>query len=213
MSSIKKITTMKKIMMFIVLALICQLNPTKLVAQKSQNELVVTVGSGYSLSMAIVRGVINTSLRASGFNEVKTIPIINAQLDYAVADNFSMGVAYSFHKWSIDETRMINDTLYNAQVGLSRQNIGFRPLFHFGSDESLDLYAGGRLGYSVWSGNYAIRNNYGDNRADAVRTPSTFTVQFLFGVRKYFNDFIGINFEVGLGTAPYFMAGGLSFKI
>jgi hypothetical protein len=185
----------------------------KIQAQKLQNELVISAGSGYSLSMALVRSVINTSLRASGFNEVKTIPIINAQLDYAVADNFSIGGAYSFHKWSVDETRMINDTLYNAQVGLSRQNIGIRPLFHFGGDETLDLYAGGRLGYSVWSGNYAIRNNYGDNRADNVRTPSTFTVQFLFGVRKYFNDFIGVNFEVGLGTAPYFMAGGLSFKI
>ncbi len=201
---------MKKI---IILTLSSVLFSLSTFAQKAQNELVITGGIGYSLTTTLVKGVINTSLKASGFQPVKEIPLLNAQLDFAIAENFSIGAAYSFNKFSTEETKTINDTIYNANVSLSRQNIGIRPLFHFGADETLDMYVGGRFGFSTWKGEYSILNNYGDNRANEAKTPNAFTVQVLFGARKYFNDFIGINFEVGLGTAPYFVGGGLSFKI
>ena len=178
-----------------------------------QNEVVISAGAGYSIGLNIVKRAVNAVLKANDFEDATFIPPINVTLDYALADNFSLGAAYTYSGFTANESRMINDTLYNAKVSLTRQNIAIRPLFHFGEDETMDLYAGARLGYSIWNGDYIVTDQFGNNSEDASTIPSVFTVQLLFGVRKYFNDFVGVNFEAGIGNGPYFLAGGVSFKL
>lgn len=183
-------------------------------AQRAQNEVVVTAGVGYSLSMALLKGVVNTSLRAADLNEVKAIPILNGMVDYGVTENFSVGGAYSFHQWNWqDEYTDTAGVTTIGNVNIARHNIGARGLFHFGSNDNIDMYAGARVGYSLWRLKADAANTEGESASEFDAPSGIFTAQALFGARAYFNEIIGANVEVGVGTAPYFIAGGLSFRI
>ena len=192
-------------------------NPT--LAQREQNQMVITAGVGYSIGMAIIKGGINLGLTAASLGKASATPVINGMIDYGITENFSIGAAYSFNKFSWTDSYTSTDTtgatIINAgTVDLARHNIGGRALFHFGSSETTDLYAGARLGTSIWKADYSCVSTSGESSASDFSMPAgIFSIQALFGVRTYFNDFIGANFEVGIGTSPYFIGGGLVFKI
>jgi len=184
-------------------------------AQRAQNEIVITGGVGYSLGLTAAKGVLNIPLRAAGLNKIKSTPIINGMVDYGVTENFSFGGAYSFHQWNWQDE--YQDTITNistfGNVNAARHNIGIRGLFHFGSNENVDMYAGARIGYSLWRAKTDAANTHGESISEFVAPPGIFTAQALFGARAYFNEWLGANVEFGVGTAPYFLAGGLSFRI
>ena len=197
-------------------------------AQESQGEFVVTAGAGVSGGVLIFKGLINVALQEEGLEKLRATPIINGMADYAITDNFSMGAAYSYNhlKWNDNYTSVsyvydstntvVVDSTVTTQTGFvrfTRQNIGIRPLFHFGNGDDLDMYAGARLGFSMWNASYEY--NDGANNSDSGITPKTsvFSVQALFGIRKYFNDNFGLNFEIGIGNSPYFIGGGVNFRI
>lgn len=183
-------------------------------AQRAQNEVVISAGLGYSISQALLKGALNASLKAADLNEVKAIPIINGMVDYGVTENFSIGGAYSFHQWNWqDEYTDSLGVTTAGNVNIARHNIGGRGLFHFGSNEKVDMYAGARVGYSLWRLKADAVNTEGESASEFNAPSGIFSVQALFGARAYFNDFIGANVEIGVGTAPYFVAGGLSFRI
>ena len=183
-------------------------------AQREQNQVVVSAGMGYSIGQALLKAILNATLEASGTNTVSSIPIINVMADYGITENFSLGVAYSFNKFSWSDS--IIDTsgvISSVDLSAARHNIGVRPLFHFGNNEKVDLYTGARLGTSIWALSGSATDSQGNSTGASTDIPTgVVTVQALFGVRTYFTDVIGANFEVGIGNAPYFVAGGLSFK-
>lgn len=183
-------------------------------AQRAENEVVVSAGLGYSLSMALLKGSINLGLRESGLNEIKAIPIINGMVDYGITENFSVGGAYSFHQWNWQDEYTDSVGVTTAgNVNIARHNVGARGLFHFGSNEKVDMYAGARVGYSLWRLKADAANTEGESASEFRAPGGIFTAQALFGARAYFNSVIGANVEIGLGTAPYFIQGGLSFRL
>lgn len=183
-------------------------------AQREQNEVVITAGVGYSLGMALFKGVMNTALRESNLNEIKGTPIINGMVDYGITDNFSVGAAISYHQWNWqDQYTDTSGVTTMGNVRASRNNIGLRGLFHFGNNNRVDLYTGARVGYSLWRFKADASNTNGESASDFSAPAGIFTAQALFGARAYFNEIIGANFEFGIGTAPYFLSGGLSFRI
>lgn len=183
-------------------------------SQKEQNQVVITAGVGYSLGLAALKALANTGLRNNDLEEIKSTPLINGMVDYGITDNFSIGAAYTFHKWTwTDQYTDTSGVMTTGKATAQRQNIAGRALFHFGNADNMDMYAGARLGTSLWKFTAESNDSQGNSASDFSVPSGVFSVQALFGVRAYFNEFIGANFEVGLGTAPYFIAGGISVKI
>lgn len=182
-------------------------------AQREQNQVVVSAGMGYSIGQAIFKGILN-AIEAGGTNTVSSIPIINVMVDYGISENFSLGAAYSFNSFSWSDSSIDpSGVITSVDLSAARHNIGLRPLFHFGNNEKVDLYTGARLGTSIWSLSGSATDSQGNDTGASTDIPAgVVTVQALFGVRTYFTDVIGANFEVGIGNAPYFVAGGLSLK-
>lgn len=174
-------------------------------AQKESNQLVITTGMGYSISQSLIKKVLSTDLSES--EELKSIPLLNLMVDYGISDQFSLGVAYTFNQFAWEESD-VNESL--TSISFTRHNIAGRGLFHFGRNDDLDLYTGLRMGTTIWDIS-SEGNDYDDNSDFSVL--SGLSAQGLFGVRAYFSDVIGVNFEAGLGTGPYFCAGGLSFRL
>lgn len=183
-------------------------------SQTAQGEVNITAGVGYSLGMDLLKRVANTALEAADLNKIKGTPIINGMIDYGVTENFSIGGAYSYHQWTwTDRWKDTNNVSTTGNVKALRHNIGARALFHFGNSDNTDIYAGARVGTSIWQYSADASNTEGEQASDFSAPGGVFTAQALFGVRAYFNEFIGANFEFGIGTAPYMIAGGLTFKI
>lgn len=209
--SINKNKKMKKLLLCFIAS--GMLFSSSINAQREANQVVVTAGVGYSLGMQVLKGALNTSLTAAGLEKIKGTPIINGMVDYGLTENFSLGGAYSFHKWNWSDS--YTDTagvITTGSASIQRQNIAGRALFHFGNNEKVDLYAGARVGTSLWKITADGANSNGDSASDVAVPSGVFSVQALFGVRTYFTDVFGANFEFGIGSAPYFVAGGLSFK-
>lgn len=198
----------------LIMAILVGLVSTNANAQQQQGEAAVTLGIGYSPGLHILRSLANTALAESDLSKISATPIINGMVDFGVTEDFSLGVAYSFLNWNwLDQYTDTNGMTQTADVSAMRHNIGARALFHFGESETTDLYAGARVGATIWN----IRSNIdvdGENTSSNFEIPTLpVSVHALFGVRTYFNDYVGANFEFALGTGPYMLAGGLVFRI
>lgn len=187
--------------------------PEQAAAQKYQGQAVVTGGAGYSVT-GILLGFISDGLDATGtVNSTKT-PVIIGGLDYGLTDRFSLGAVYTYQgvtvKYNTYETTDVNGNIITVtgdfKDRLTRQSIGIRPLFHFGDNDDLDLYAGARFSYVFW--------NYNSDRTD-VNVNDLFKLfgspvkpQALFGMRYFVTENVGVGTEFALG-ATYFISVGL----
>ncbi|MDX2247210.1 MAG: hypothetical protein SF052_10560 [Bacteroidia bacterium] len=166
----------------------------------TKGQLGITANVGYSLIGALFQ------VASVSSEDVGSIPVISGMVDYGVADQFSVGGAVSYQSISVNTTDNLSAEVKNT---LSCVNIGIRPLFHFGNSEELDLYAGIRVGYTVWSGS-TTSNDPAYEPLEIYNIPGLISVQPLFGTTYYFGP-AGINAEIGLGT--YIAALGVKVKI
>lgn len=193
--------------------MMCCLMWTSSLAQNSQGQSVVSFNIGYS----VVGNLLKSSLEV--FEDVKTssIPTLGLTYDYAITDLFSLGVAASYQSVSaeftdtyLDENSMTQTDFVKASF--ARMNFAIRPLIHYGGTDELDLYSGLRIGTVMWNSSYeSSQDDFDFEDADLFNGSRVSVGLVLFGMRYFFTDNIGINFDVQIG-APYIMSGGISAK-
>jgi hypothetical protein len=179
-------------------------------AQNTSGESVVTVGVGYSFFFDFVESALNV------YDDVKTtsIPAIALTYDHAITDNFSLGLAFGFQTLSADfhDTYTdINNNIVTDEVSASvtRMNIAMRPLLHYGGSENLDLYSGLRIGLNSVTTSYeSTQDDFEVPNLGGSRVSVGLVV---FGMRYFFSDKVGVNFDLQLGT-PYIMSVGVAAK-
>ena len=173
---------MKKFLIAFI-AILIFLSPNVSKAQ-SKDEWVLSTGLGYSVAYEL--------LNKNGGSGPK---YLNA--DYGTNDHFSLGVGIS--RFSIKDGGLFGNTNLTGRS----TNIGTRLLWHFGDNDNLDIYAGLRLGIIISNFN-DISWHEGGLGLSIPRV--------LFGVRTYFDNNVGFNFEVGSGL-PYIFNGGIVYRI
>lgn len=175
-----------------------------------EGDLVVGLDVGYSL----IGGLLSTNINGTDVSTGAT-PVINVMVDYGLTDRVSLGLAgayqgifgeYSYSYLDAGSTTVTED----VRTDISRIHVALRPLFHYGNNDQLDLYSGLRIG--------VITNSVSHNSSDPDFAEingfsgSRFTMGLVaFGMRYYFNDMVGFNFEVGLGV-PQIVNGGVSLR-
>lgn len=184
------------------------------------NKIVITANTGGSL-IKFGLELVNNTYTATGLpTTVKTIsslPAFQISGDYYASKIISVGAAVSYQQFGID----FKD--YNYQVGntiqtasfkatLTRTQIGARILFHFYNEKRLDCFSGVRIGPTIWQ----VGVSYPDpsiSQDDLFKIKGGFIgVQVLyFGLRGYFTENFGMNFELAVGS-PYFASAGLNFR-
>ncbi len=198
----------------LILAILVGLVSTNANAQRQQGEIDITAGVGYSLGLHLLRTAANVALTESDLSKISATPLINGMVDVGLTDEFSLGGAYTFLSWNwVDQYTDTNGVAQTANITAIRHNIGARGLFHFGDNDMTDLYAGARVGATLWNVRSDVEVDNENTTADFQVPTLPFSIHALFGVRAYFNDYVGANFEFALGTGPYLLAGGLTFRI
>lgn len=191
------------------------ISPKQAAAQKYRGQSVVTGGVGFSF-VGLLLGVIdNTVDAATDIRSTKT-PVIIGAYDYGVSDRFSVGVGYtyqgitmrydSYYKPNINGS---GDTIVTGDFRdrLSRQNFGIRPLFHFGDNDDLDIYAGLRLSFVRWSYNTNRPDFDASGATRLLSGASPVKAQALFGMRYFFTENLGFNTELAIGPSYFAMVG------
>ncbi|MBN8702918.1 MAG: hypothetical protein J0M08_07625 [Bacteroidetes bacterium] len=194
----------------LIIAISWLVKPNSVFAQKEKGDIVVTGGASFSL-VGLLANLAKESVNTSGSSaSISVTPGMNVMLDYGVAKVFSLGVAASYQSLTSKYSDYYDDNGYyfvgNFKTTISRTNIGVRPLFHFGgTSENLDMYAGGRISYTLWSVT-------GDNTGEFINQfNSRPTFQALVGMRYFFTQNIGFNLEGAIGS-PYYAMMGLNLK-
>ncbi|MCA6362194.1 MAG: outer membrane beta-barrel protein [Bacteroidetes bacterium] len=187
--------------------------PNKAAAQKYQGQSVITGGVGFSLT-GLLFSVIERSLDATTDISSTRTPVLIGAYDYGLSDRFSIGVGYTYQSLTLKyDSYYFNGMTDSLVTGnftdrVVRQNFGIRPLFHFGDNDDLDIYAGVRLSAVRWS--YTTdRTDIGTDRwvSDVLGGFSPVKVQGLFGMRYFFTENIGFNTELAIGPSYFAMVG------
>jgi hypothetical protein len=192
-------------------------------AQDNTGDIVVSAGVGYSMNYQVFvpnGGVWIFRNRQSLLNhEYKAHPVLGASVDFSPVDNLSLGVAYSTFNVESKYDYDYYDSL-SIEEELKVSNYGVRVFGHFlPNNNKVDIYLGGRIGMNVF--NYS--NNLTDQQLNNMDSESallleknfnmTPSIHGGFGVSYYIIKWIGINYELMVGTGPYMMRLGANFRL
>ncbi|MGQ0828543.1 MAG: hypothetical protein ACT4ON_09130 [Bacteroidota bacterium] len=194
--------------------------PNSLIAQKKLGESVITVGAGYSI-LGIASSInVNNDTNSLLHDNFVANPFLVGSYDIGLAEIVSLGLSYSYQsfRYTYDGySRSRNNAKVRFTDKFTRTNYGLRLLFHFGKKETVDMYSGIRLGYTVW-GISTDNDQYSDYKPEdakgavpwalRVNIKNThYTGQAIFGIRYFFTKNLGFNWEIGIGPPGLFMLG------
>jgi len=171
----------------------------KLSAQNQDYPSTISLNGGFSL----VGAMFKTLEVQDGFKS-NSYPALQLTYDHYVTKWFSMGGAASVQSmgYSYNYIDQVSGDETNVSVDVNRINIALRPLFHYGNSGKIDMYSGLRLGYTLWNIKATV-----DDYDDAGLANSFAPQLILFGMRGYFTENIGANFELAVGSPHYFSLG------
>jgi hypothetical protein len=186
--------------------------PKQASAQKYQGQSVVTGGVGFSV-VGLFLGLVDNALDAATDIRSTKTPVLLGAYDYGVSDRFSIGVGYTYQSLTLKyDGYYVNGDLDSLKQGsftdrLTRQNFGLRPMFHFGDNDDLDIYAGLRVSFVRWSYTSNRPDIAGNWASDILGGASPVKAQALFGMRYFFTENLGFNTELAIGPSYFAMIG------
>lgn len=190
-------------------------------AQDKPYEIVLSGGTGASLSNMSLKGITNLGLQEAGLDsKVQTTMLVNGMLDVCISKNISIGLAYT-HKqfyWTDAFEDTIQNTIVQSSATISTQkrNYGLRVLYHHSSHENFEFYTGLRVGLTHWKINISGKTNAEtlfETPVSDFNLPATYpSIQALAGFRHYFGRVFGWFGELGIGSSPYFCSVGLNVR-
>jgi hypothetical protein len=184
----------------------------------SQNSLDEPILFHLSLGNSISLGASSTGLDDSLYTEDRNVnPTIVLGADFLFSEKWSAGVQFGINKINL----IVNenpDYWVNAQRNIesgdvSRIYTGVRFLRHFGKNESIDWYAGAKLGYVLFSSsNVTVAGNQ-ESLIEKNNNRSRVSLGIIpIGARFFITDYLGGHIQMSIGS-PTFFSAGLNYRM
>ncbi|OFX40654.1 MAG: hypothetical protein A2X08_16750 [Bacteroidetes bacterium GWA2_32_17] len=139
----------------------------------------------------------------SGYKATSMGPL-GGRFEYLLGGKIGLGLEVNYANSGIEWT----ETPYTYKVSAPRLSIMPRFNYHFINKDNFEMFIAAALGYKSWNINFETNDpNYSGNIS---YNPSSFGYRFAWGMRLFFTDNIGANFELGVGGA--LLTGGLTAK-
>lgn len=140
-------------------------------------------------------------------------PAYNCTADYRFIRQLSIGIGWSYQSltdYPATASYTIKATQENEQI--SRYQFSGIIAVHFSKDAMKDIYAGYRMGESVWTERVSMISNVplSDWRTFNGNATSI-NYQVFFGYRYFPIYNFGLHFEVGIGS-PFLLECGLTYR-
>lgn len=183
-------------------------------AQNQDYRSTLSLNAGFSA----VGSLISIADDFSSDTKSYAVPAIQLTYDKGFQKWFSIGLATSYQTMGIEykgyeymqDGEVVTE---DFKTNISRLNIAVRPLFHYGNINRFDMYSGLRVGVTNWSINTKSNDpNYDPENDISFGNGLNFSAQvILYGLRAYFTENLGANFELALGS-PHFASFGLNYR-
>ena len=183
-------------------------------AQNQDYRSTLSLNAGFSA----VGSLISIADDFSSDTKSYAVPAIQLTYDKGFQKWFSIGLATSYQTMGIEykgyeymqDGEVVTE---DFKTNISRLNIAVRPLFHYGNINRFDMYSGLRVGVTNWSINTKSNDpNYDPENDVSFGNGLNFSAQvILYGLRAYFTENLGANFELALGS-PHFASFGLNYR-
>ena len=199
---------MKKSLFFAVFMLISSISQAQIYPQGSVN---VSAGYGVVSYGNIVLKLFETTLDLKNVSSNLTGPIY-LKGEYAVADNFTLGLNINYSKTSasftIDSAGIAGK--YKGTLGLRSTSALLRANYTIPfAEDRAGFMIGGGLGYR------GFRASYSDNKPETpvdggISLPVPVTFEITMGLRYYFTENIGFYVETGITRS--LLQGGITAR-
>lgn len=185
---------------------------SKKVKLSYNNNAVLTIASSASIFSKL--GFIDST---NNIYRSQKIPPLNINYDFKSNSKFTIGIALHFEQfqfYQLDTTASVSlnrnrnlvfrGELSKKYLSFNNFNPSIRLLYHKIKNAN-DLYAGGRISYTIFSNISNKNSQYNELLINGI------TLQLLFGYRRYYNNW-GFNIEGAMGR-PYWFLAGVNYKI
>ena len=197
------------------LSLFLSLIAFQIFAQSPNYRSTLSVNAGLSVVGSLINIADDLS---SGETKGYALPALQINYDRGLQKWFSLGVAASYQSMGIQ----YNDYEYmkdgemvteDFKTSIKRLNVAIRPLFHYANKGRLDMYSGLRVGVTNWGISTQTNDpDYNPENDISFGEGINFSAQvILYGLRGYFTEHLGGNFELALGS-PHFASFGLNYR-
>lgn len=194
---------MKKILLGFALIGAIVLGNNKVVRAQAVEEGNVIIDGYYGVPdffRSLLRAGVNNSDSVQGLSVFGLGPV-GGKVEYMISDKIGLGLDFNYTKTGVSYTDIGTDSLGVSHVynySLSRTVLRFIPRlsFHYGSDK-VDGYSGLGVGYrkSTWKS----ETNDPNYTTQTVGGFNPYAFRLFTGIRYFFSDNLGANFEFGIG--------------
>lgn len=203
------------------------------IAQNETYRNTLTGNIGFSITGASIdlfdgKNLLDFDLEIDDYGSVsgdfvgRSLPAFQVNYDYGITKWFSVGGGISYQNLNFT----ISDLSYTSPNGTvesvdrvrfstNRINVAGRVLFHYGNAGDIDMYSGFRFGVTNWLTDFsatdaAIERDIENGIPFFGVVPAAQLIPF--GLRGYFGENWGANFELGIGS-PHFLSLGASYRL
>ncbi len=149
-----------------------------------------------------------TYFTSAAYNVISTKSLgpIHAKFEYAMSNRFGVGISINYVSAGLKTNYDSLGSTYEAGFDYSSLAFNIRFNWHFYTENSLDLYTGGGLGYRAQ--NLTV---YDANNSTKVPVLLPLGLEFSVGARYFFTDFLGAYVEIG--ATKSIIQGGLVVRL
>ncbi len=162
----------------------------------------LSVGNGIALGANVTDSLLDVE-------RTKT-PVITVGLDHLITHKFSIGVMAGYQNINLQ----VSDTFgtLTEKGGVNRMYVGFRGLWHYGSNDKIDLYSGFQLGYKMFRTGKIKGPNANNSVIEEDNNKSGYSLAVVpIGARFFITDQWGAHVQTSIG-APNFISVGVNYR-
>jgi Outer membrane protein beta-barrel domain len=151
---------------------------------------------------------LGSSYSSSGFTT--SIPPIEASYEMMISENLSVGGFFGVSSFGFEYKR----SGYSTEINYNYYNFGGLVNYHFVNNETWNVYAGGRLGYTSSSIEYEskeIQEFLEETNSITGISGSGFLFAANAGVRYHLSEKFALNSELGFGISIFKI--GITYKL
>lgn len=213
----------------IVIAFLLIVSSLALSAQNVENNTQIDYKNGLNAGFgsSLYGLVTNTFVKGIYVRKANAIPVLHLEYQREVQEDIYMGINASYQYFYFDLLPI--DTAHSGVVTkINKLNLGLSADYLFLNHQKFDMYFGGQIGISFWTGQISFNQliDYTNEVFPAFLSNiitkrlisssknffyTAYSFQTHLGFDKYFTENLGIRGELALGS-PYMAMIGLNYR-
>lgn len=212
---------MKELVFFLIVLLHISANGQEGSEFADERPVHVDLGVGLPLILPSIRSDFNENLENAGLQNLNTVIGVYWSVDGRILPKFRIGVSAAYNVFSFKDNFInphdLNMLFYGdtvialEKVDLIQITASIKATYVLHEDDRFFVYTGIMAGYSFWDDSPPL--GYVNVGSQYSKPNGSFSLLAIGGMRWFFVQNIGVYTEVGVGSGPFIVNAGLSWRM